>query len=167
MRHSVAVNVAGIAIGRFRRQKSTPPLQAAHAAFPAWRATPAGRPRAVPLQAQEPARRTFRRAGRPSHYARRTERPSPSPKANCAAALRMSKSPAAFPVLMQGYSLEDVAPASTRSWCASRSASVAIITPFNFPLMIPLWFLPYAIATGQHHRAQAQRPRALCRGAPC
>jgi malonate-semialdehyde dehydrogenase (acetylating)/methylmalonate-semialdehyde dehydrogenase len=25
---------------------------------------------------------------------------------------------------------------------------VAAITPFNFPAMIPLWFLPYAIATG-------------------
>ena len=25
---------------------------------------------------------------------------------------------------------------------------VAAITPFNFPGMIPLWFLPYAVATG-------------------
>ena len=25
---------------------------------------------------------------------------------------------------------------------------VAAITPFNFPAMIPLWFLPYAVATG-------------------
>jgi malonate-semialdehyde dehydrogenase (acetylating)/methylmalonate-semialdehyde dehydrogenase len=25
---------------------------------------------------------------------------------------------------------------------------VAVITPFNFPVMIPLWFLPYAIACG-------------------
>ena len=25
---------------------------------------------------------------------------------------------------------------------------VAAITPFNFPGMIPFWFLPYAIATG-------------------
>ena len=25
---------------------------------------------------------------------------------------------------------------------------VAVITPFNFPGMIPLWFLPYAIACG-------------------
>ena len=25
---------------------------------------------------------------------------------------------------------------------------VAAITPFNFPAMIPLWFLPYAIACG-------------------
>ena len=25
---------------------------------------------------------------------------------------------------------------------------VAAITPFNFPCMIPLWFLPFALATG-------------------
>jgi malonate-semialdehyde dehydrogenase (acetylating) / methylmalonate-semialdehyde dehydrogenase len=25
---------------------------------------------------------------------------------------------------------------------------VAAITPFNFPAMIPLWFLPYAVAAG-------------------
>ena len=25
---------------------------------------------------------------------------------------------------------------------------VAAITPFNFPTMIPLWFLPYAVACG-------------------
>ena len=25
---------------------------------------------------------------------------------------------------------------------------VAAITPFNFPAMIPLWFLPYAVACG-------------------
>ena len=31
---------------------------------------------------------------------------------------------------------------------AARRASSAAITPFNFPAMIPLWFLPYAIACG-------------------
>ena len=36
----------------------------------------------------------------------------------------------------------------------------AIIAPFNFPGMIPFWFLPYAIACGQHRRGQAVRARA-------
>ena len=31
---------------------------------------------------------------------------------------------------------------------ASRLGVVTAITPFNFPGMIPLWFLPYAVATG-------------------
>ena len=38
--------------------------------------------------------------------------------------------------------------ASTATSCASRSASVAAIAPFNFPAMVPMWFLPFAIATG-------------------
>ncbi len=38
--------------------------------------------------------------------------------------------------------------ASTATSCASRSASCAAIAPFNFPAMVPMWFLPFAIATG-------------------
>ena len=34
------------------------------------------------------------------------------------------------------------------SWCASRWASWPVIAPFNFPAMIPFWFLPYAVACG-------------------
>ena len=49
---------------------------------------------------------------------------------------------------MQGYSLEDVAPGIDEIMVRQPLGVCAIITPFNFPLMIPLWFLPYAIATG-------------------
>jgi len=53
-----------------------------------------------------------------------------------------------IPVLMQGYSLEDIAPGIDEIMVRQPLGVVAAITPFNFPLMIPLWFLPYAIATG-------------------
>jgi malonate-semialdehyde dehydrogenase (acetylating) / methylmalonate-semialdehyde dehydrogenase len=53
-----------------------------------------------------------------------------------------------IPVLMQGYSLEDIAPGIDEVMVRQPLGVCAIITPFNFPLMIPLWFLPYAIATG-------------------
>ena len=53
-----------------------------------------------------------------------------------------------IPVLMQGYSLEDVAPGIDEIMVRQPLGVAAAITPFNFPLMIPLWFLPYAIATG-------------------
>jgi malonate-semialdehyde dehydrogenase (acetylating)/methylmalonate-semialdehyde dehydrogenase len=53
-----------------------------------------------------------------------------------------------MPVLMQGYSLEDIAPGIDEIMVRQPLGVVGIITPFNFPLMIPLWFLPYAIATG-------------------
>ncbi len=53
-----------------------------------------------------------------------------------------------IPVLMHGYSLEDVAPGIDEIMVRQPLGVCAVITPFNFPLMIPLWFLPYAIATG-------------------
>jgi malonate-semialdehyde dehydrogenase (acetylating) / methylmalonate-semialdehyde dehydrogenase len=53
-----------------------------------------------------------------------------------------------IPVLMQGYSLEDVAPGIDEIMVRQPLGVSAVITPFNFPLMIPLWFIPYAIATG-------------------
>jgi malonate-semialdehyde dehydrogenase (acetylating)/methylmalonate-semialdehyde dehydrogenase len=53
-----------------------------------------------------------------------------------------------IPVLMQGYNLEDVAAGIDESMFRQPLGVVAAITPFNFPAMIPLWFLPYAIACG-------------------
>lgn len=53
-----------------------------------------------------------------------------------------------IPSLMQGEALEDV---GRNIDCVSvrRAMGVyAAITPFNFPAMVPLWFMPYAIATG-------------------
>src|SRR5262249_47741783 len=53
-----------------------------------------------------------------------------------------------IPTLMQGYNLEDVARGIDETMIRQPLGVVAIITPFNFPAMIPLWFLPYAIACG-------------------
>ncbi len=53
-----------------------------------------------------------------------------------------------IPVLMQGYNLEDVARGIDEVLIRQPLGVVAAITPFNFPAMIPFWFLPYAIACG-------------------
>ncbi len=53
-----------------------------------------------------------------------------------------------IPTLMQGYNLEDVASGIDEMMIRQPLGVVAAITPFNFPAMIPLWFLPYAIACG-------------------
>ncbi len=53
-----------------------------------------------------------------------------------------------IPVLMQGYNNEDIARGIDEHMIRQPLGVVACITPFNFPGMIPLWFLPYAIATG-------------------
>ena len=53
-----------------------------------------------------------------------------------------------MPSLMQGYNNEDVASGIDEHMIRQPLGVVAVITPFNFPGMIPLWFLPYAVATG-------------------
>src|SRR5689334_7894649 len=53
-----------------------------------------------------------------------------------------------IPTLMQGYNLEDIASGLDEIMIRQPLGVTAAITPFNFPSMIPLWFLPYAIACG-------------------
>ena len=52
------------------------------------------------------------------------------------------------PSLMQGYLSEDIASGIDELMIRQPVGVVAAITPFNFPGMIPLWFLPYAITCG-------------------
>src|SRR3989442_5097757 len=53
-----------------------------------------------------------------------------------------------IPMMMQGYTLEDVPRSIDEMMIRQPLGVVAAITPFNFPAMIPFWFLPYAIACG-------------------
>jgi malonate-semialdehyde dehydrogenase (acetylating) / methylmalonate-semialdehyde dehydrogenase len=53
-----------------------------------------------------------------------------------------------IPTMMQGYNLEDVARGIDETMIRQPLGVVAAITPFNFPAMVPFWFLPYAIACG-------------------
>src|SRR5438067_5335700 len=53
-----------------------------------------------------------------------------------------------IPILMQGYNSEDIARGIDEHMFRQPVGVVAAITPFNFPGMIPLWYLPYAIACG-------------------
>jgi malonate-semialdehyde dehydrogenase (acetylating)/methylmalonate-semialdehyde dehydrogenase len=53
-----------------------------------------------------------------------------------------------IPSLMMGTTLEDIATGIDETMIRQPVGVVGIITPFNFPGMIPLWFLPYAVACG-------------------
>ncbi len=53
-----------------------------------------------------------------------------------------------IPAMMQGTLSEDIAPGIDEFMIRQPVGVVAIIAPFNFPGMIPFWFLPYAVATG-------------------
>ena len=53
-----------------------------------------------------------------------------------------------IPTLMQGSTLEDVAAGIDCETIRQPLGVFAMITPYNFPIMIPLWFWPYAVAAG-------------------
>ena len=54
----------------------------------------------------------------------------------------------AVPHLLKGEGLDGVAAGVDVAEIRQPVGVVAAITPFNFPAMIPLWFLPFALATG-------------------
>lgn len=52
------------------------------------------------------------------------------------------------PTMIQGYNSEDIASGIDELMIRQPLGVTAIIGPFNFPGMIPFWFLPYSIACG-------------------
>jgi acyl-CoA reductase-like NAD-dependent aldehyde dehydrogenase len=52
-----------------------------------------------------------------------------------------------MPTMMQGYNLEDVARGIDEMMIRQPLGVTAAITPFNFLVMIQLWFMPYALTT--------------------
>src|SRR6201997_10470 len=121
-------------------------VEAAAAAFPAWRRTPP-EDRIQPLfkmktlleeHIDDLSRTITQENGKTFAEA----------KAEMRRAIENVEVACGIPMMMQGYSLEDVARGIDESMVRQPLGVVAVITPFNFPGMIPFWFLPYAIACG-------------------
>jgi malonate-semialdehyde dehydrogenase (acetylating)/methylmalonate-semialdehyde dehydrogenase len=53
-----------------------------------------------------------------------------------------------IPTMMMGDTLEDVAAGIDCETIRQPIGVFAAVAPFNFPAMVPLWFWPYALATG-------------------
>lgn len=121
-------------------------VAAARAAFPGWRSTP---PQSriqylfkfknlLEKHADEIARITTQENGKTLAEA----------KAELQRGIENVEVACGIPMLMQGYNLEDVSSGIDEIMIRQPLGVTAAITPFNFPAMIPLWFLPYAIACG-------------------
>jgi malonate-semialdehyde dehydrogenase (acetylating) / methylmalonate-semialdehyde dehydrogenase len=121
-------------------------VEAAYAAFPAWRATPAGDRVQYLFKLKALLEEHLEELG--SLITIENGKTLAEAKAELRRGIENVEVACGIPVLMQGYSLEDVAPGIDEIMVRQPLGVVAAITPFNFPLMIPLWFLPYAIATG-------------------
>ena len=121
-------------------------VEAAAAAFPAWRRTPA-EDRIQPLfklkvlleeHIDELSRLITLENGKTLTEA----------KAEWRRAIENVEVACGIPTMMQGYNLEDVARGIDEMMIRQPLGVVAAIVPFNFPGMIAFWFMPYAIATG-------------------
>ena len=121
-------------------------VAAASAAFPAWRQTPPQSriqylfhfKQLLEQHADEIARITTEENGKTLAES----------KAELQRGIENVEVACGIPTLMQGYNLEDIASGIDEMMIRQPLGVTAAITPFNFPAMIPLWFLPYAIACG-------------------
>ena len=121
-------------------------VQAAAAAFPAWRRTPAGERiqylfklrNLLEENIDELARIITTENGKTFAEAR----------AEMRRAIENVEVACGIPIMMQGYNLEDVTPGVDEMQIRQPLGVVAAIVPFNFPAMVTYWFLPYAIACG-------------------
>jgi malonate-semialdehyde dehydrogenase (acetylating) / methylmalonate-semialdehyde dehydrogenase len=124
----------------------TKAIDAAAAAFPAWRRTPP-EDRIQPLfklkQLLEEHIDDISRLITQENGKTFTEA-----KAEMRRAIENVEVACGIPMMMQGYNLEDVARGIDEMMIRQPLGVVAAIVPFNFPGMIAFWFLPYAIATG-------------------
>ena len=120
--------------------------QAAAAAFPAWRRVPVGdriqylfRLKTILDENIEDLARTITmEAGKTLGESRgEMRRAIENVEVACGA-----------PTLIQGYNSEDIASGIDELMIRQPLGVTAIIAPFNFPGMIPFWFLPYSIACG-------------------
>src|SRR5438552_14726 len=121
-------------------------VEAARAAFPAWRETPVNA-RAQVLyrfkalleqQFEDLARIVTTEHGKTMDEARGSVRRG----------IECVEVACGAPSLMMGYGLEDIARGIDCHVVRQPLGVCAAIAPFNFPAMVPMWFLPFAIATG-------------------
>src|SRR5579871_4213277 len=121
-------------------------VTAARAALPGWRAVPVirrarllfGLRQALAERTDDLARSVTREMGKTLGDAR----------AEVERMIEMVECATAIPQTMQGRNLEGVA---TNVDCETIRQPVGVcaaITPFNFPAMVPMWFLPFAIGAG-------------------
>src|SRR5918998_1632226 len=72
----------------------------------------------------------------------------PDARAEVARMIEMVECACALPSTMQGRVLEDVARNVDAETIRQPVGVCAAIVPFNFPAMVPFWFLPFAIGCG-------------------
>ena len=121
-------------------------VQAAKAAFPAWRATPA--PERVRVLFRLKMLLEEHKEELAVQLTKEHGKILPETRGEVQRGIENVEHACGIPTLMMGDTVEEI---SRGIDCASWRQPLGvfgIITPYNFPVMIPLWFWPYAVATG-------------------
>jgi malonate-semialdehyde dehydrogenase (acetylating) / methylmalonate-semialdehyde dehydrogenase len=121
-------------------------VRAAAAAFPAWRATPAVERVRVLFRLKALLDQHRDELGR--LLSREHGKNVPECIGEVQRGIENVEHACGIPTLMMGDTLEDVARGIDCETFRQPLGVFAGITPYNFPVMIPLWFWPYAVATG-------------------
>ncbi len=121
-------------------------VQAALKAYPAWRATPPVNRVRPMFKFRELLEKHFEEIARicTLEHGKTIE----ESRSSVRRAVDNVEVACGIPSLMQGASLEDVATGIDSQYFRQPMGVFAAITPFNFPAMVPMWFLPHAIACG-------------------
>src|SRR6184192_3055245 len=121
-------------------------VQAAAAAFPAWRRTPPGERIQYLFKLRNLLEENLEELSR--IITTENGKTFAESKAEMRRAIENVEVACGIPMMMQGYNLEDVTPGVDEMQIRQPLGVVAAIVPFNFPAMVSYWFLPYAIACG-------------------
>ncbi len=124
----------------------TTAAETAHKAWPPWRNTPAAQriqylfkmKQIMELNADEIAEICTKECGKTF----------PESKAEIVRAVENIEVACGIPKLLQSEFSEDIATGIDEFYIRQPLGVGACISPFNFPIMIPFWFMPYAIACG-------------------
>jgi len=121
-------------------------VSAAKDAFPAWRATPAVERARVLFRLKALLEEHREELGR--SLSREHGKNLAESVGEIQRGIENVEHACGVPTLMMGDTLEDVAAGVDCETIRQPLGVFAGITPYNFPVMIPLWFWPYAVATG-------------------
>jgi malonate-semialdehyde dehydrogenase (acetylating) / methylmalonate-semialdehyde dehydrogenase len=121
-------------------------ITAARAAFPAWAATPVDK-RVAPLF-RLAARIRDNRETLARSITEENGKSLTDARAEIDRTLENVETACGMPILQQGDKLVGAAPGIDGEVIRLPMGVFAMIAPFNFPGMVPFWFVPYALATG-------------------
>jgi malonate-semialdehyde dehydrogenase (acetylating)/methylmalonate-semialdehyde dehydrogenase len=121
-------------------------VQAAAAAFPAWRATPTQDRIQYLFKLRDLLKDNHDEIGRV--ITEECGKTFGEAKAEMVRAIENVEVACGMPMMMKGEIAEDIAPGIDEIMLRQPLGVCATIAPFNFPGMIPFWYLPYALATG-------------------